>query len=342
MSNEIKGFFVPEIISYSYNELKEKIGVSFTLKEINKYKRDINDSFNHRDYIKDIAYKLASTEVTIDEAVKIKEEIIERNENIHKKHYIVQEVFANTKEQNDSLPKNHDEDCKTVFGYGYNRFHDDDEELKRSFLSLKINDNELSEGINSFINEINNRFYHYYNIDLYKYDPKKIINIILKPKSLKHKISIAQMLISELKKISKDYLERSVDSTIEDIKTVYLKDISTSFNTYEIPEIVDNKVYLVDKNTFAIKEVSVSLHFYLSILKLNEISKGNFFTDFYLLSKDNKKVAYYEIDGSNKLNIYNYNNYIFFRKEDAKIFSKEKLNKLIAYSNKVKDINDNF
>ena len=342
MSNEIKGFFVPEIISYSYNELKEKIGVSFTLKEINKDRFDIKDAFNHRDYINNIASKLASTEVKIDEAIKIKEEIIKRNENFHKKDYVVQEVFANTKEQNDSLPKNHNKYSKTVFGYGYDRFHDNADELKRSFLSLKINDNELSEGINTFINEIKNRFYDYYNIDLYKYDPKKIINIIFKPKSLKHKISIAQMLISELKKISKYYLERSVESTIEDIKTVYLKDIGTSFNTYEIPEIVDNKVYFVDKNTFAIKEVSVSLRFYLSILKLNELNKGNFFTDFYLLSKDNKKVAYYEINGRNKLNIYNYNNYIFFRKEDAKIFSKEKLNKLIAYSNKVKDINDNF
>ena len=342
MNDKSERIINKKMTSYSYEELKEKIGISFFLKEIKKESDDVENYFNYINYIKKIAHKLASTKIEINEVTKIKEEIIKINEDIHKKEYIAQEVFVNTKNQNENLPVNHDKYCGSSCGKGYIRFHDSDEELKRNFLSLKINDNELSKKINSAIDEIINYFNYYNDIYLPNYNNKKTINMIFKSKSLKHKISIAQMLISELKKISKYYLERSVDSVIEDIKTVYLKDIGNSFNTYEIPEIVGNKVYLVDKNTFSIKEVSVSLYFYFSILKSNELSKGNFFTNFYIVDKDNEEIACYELNNDNKLSMYCYNNYLFLNKEDAKVFSKEKLNKLIAYSNKVKDMNDNF
>lgn len=338
--------YIPEIKKYSYNELKEKIGVSFTIKEIDKDRYGIKDAFNHQKYIKNVASKIASLEIplSIKDIRQLIHEITNKNLFINNKSYIAQEVFANTKEQNENLPENHDECCKIVFGYGYNRFFDNDLDLKKDFLSLKINDKNISEGIDVFIDKITSCFYGYHHIDLMDYNPKKIKNIIFTSKALKERIIIAKLIISELKDLSNYYLERPIEITIPEIKTVYLKDISDTFYTYEIPELVDNKIYLVDKSTFSIKEVDVTLHFYSFLLNLNELNKGNFFTNFYFLDKNNERVGYYEINPNenNKLNIYSGKNYIFFNKDDAKNFSNEKLDKLMEYSGKVKNKNSNI
>lgn len=344
--NNTNNLYMPSLKKYSLNELKEKIGVSFTIKEIDKDRYDIKDAFNHQKYIKDVASKIASLDIPLnkEEVRPLKCEIMNKNLFINNKSYIAQEVFANTKEQNEKLPENHDECCKVVFGYGYDRFFDNDLDLKKDFLSLKINDKNISKGIDVFIDEIISCFYGYHHIDLMDYNSKKIKNMIFTSKALKERIIVAKIIISELKDLSNYYLERPIEGKIPEIQTVYLKDISDTFYTYEIPELVDNKIYLVDKSTFSIKEVDVTLHFYSFLFNLNELNKGNFYTNFYFLDKNNERVGYYEINPNenNKLNIYSGKNYIFFNKDDAKTFSNEKLDKLIEYSDKVKNKNNSI
>lgn len=348
--------YLLKLKKFSYNELKKNIGVSFSIIKINNKKYE--DFINHEKDIKKIVSKIISLENPLSdiETNNLLKEIIDKNYFIRNNNYIAQEVFTNSIKNNENLPLDHNECCLKNPEYPYRRFFDNDIDLKKDFLSFKMNDRNLSKGIDIFINEIIKSFKSNYNIFLPEYNSKKIKNI-LKSKLIKKKINIVQNIIYEIEKISKYYLERPTE---DNIKTVYLKDISNHFQTYETPEIINNKVYTVNKIDLTVKEVNTTLHFSLSKSNINELNNGNFFVNFIFRDEYNKSFASYQSTNDGLYMFSDY--YIFSKKDDAisfsnykikklmeyfdyikydeRLFSKETFNKLIDYFNKVKDINN--
>lgn len=348
---------LPEFKRIPYSELKDKIGTSFTIVEVEKDKPKSPKSYQiHKKYI--VSEVLNVTEKSMKEDIhklnSLMFNIINTNEKMKERDYIAQEVFSNTEEHNKHLNKEYLEIYQNDFGKAYKILNDDDTILKKDFLSLKMNDKEISEGIDEIINEIIIQFYNHYHVFL---PESNCIKNMFKPKTIRKKIDIVNKIICKLRETSKNYIERPIDDRMRKIETFYLKDIGNSFNTYEIPEIIDNKIYAVDKATLSVKEFDAKISFSLDHFDINELNKGIFYINFTFENKDNKSISDFQIHDSEPIIFGDY--FVFLKKDDAvsfsnykidklmnrfdqegRIFSSKTLNQLVSYFNEVKKQNN--